>query len=102
MAATKIATCCYCGTKTALVLRGRNKHELSCANCGAPLRVLKMLPAARSYAAPAPSKKRKKIDKYTDRQVSRPMKRRKTKGFGQRMFSELWEVLEDVVDEVFD
>ena len=44
MGATKIATCCYCGTKAVLVLRGKDKHELACSNCGAPLRALKMLP----------------------------------------------------------
>ncbi len=34
---TKVATCCYCGTRAALVLRGKQRHELSCASCGAPL-----------------------------------------------------------------
>ena len=102
MAATKIATCCYCGTKAALILRGKDKHELSCGNCGAPLRALKMLPLAQSRPAPAPSKKRKKAERYAAREVYRPKKRRKGKSFGRRMFSEIWDVLEDVVDEVFD
>ncbi|MCJ7873843.1 hypothetical protein Q4577_13940 [Marinovum sp. 2_MG-2023] len=44
---TKIATCCYCGTRAALVLRGDKRHELSCASCGAPLHDLKLMPAAR-------------------------------------------------------
>ena len=34
---TKIATCCYCGTRAALVLTGKHRHELSCSGCGAPL-----------------------------------------------------------------
>ncbi|MDJ0822410.1 MAG: hypothetical protein QNJ09_11465 [Paracoccaceae bacterium] len=42
---TKIATCCYCGARTALVLRGKERHELSCASCGAPLHDMKMLRA---------------------------------------------------------
>jgi hypothetical protein len=44
MPAQKIATCCYCGTRAALVLRGNDRHELSCSSCGAPLHNLKMLP----------------------------------------------------------
>ena len=44
MAVTKVGTCCYCGTKAALVLRGKDRHELSCATCGAPLHALKVLP----------------------------------------------------------
>ena len=44
MVAQKIATCCYCGTKVALVLRGKDSHELSCGTCGAPLHDLKRLP----------------------------------------------------------
>ena len=43
MVAQKIATCCYCGTKAALVLRGKDSHELSCGSCGAPLHDLKRL-----------------------------------------------------------
>lgn len=44
MVAQKIATCCYCGTKAALVLRGKDSHELSCGSCGALLHDLKRLP----------------------------------------------------------
>ena len=44
MPARKIATCCYCGTRAVLVLRGKERHELSCSSCGAPLHDLKMLP----------------------------------------------------------
>ena len=46
MTAEKIVTCCYCGTRAALVLRGRDRHELTCSACGAPLHDLKMLRAA--------------------------------------------------------
>ena len=44
MVAQKIATCSYCGTKAALVLRGKDSHELSCGSRGAPLHDLKRLP----------------------------------------------------------
>lgn len=107
MAVTKIATCCYCGTKAALVLRGNERHELACGNCGAPLKALKMLPTSAapvetSPARPAKQSKRKPPKKREEKYVSRPKKRRKTKSFGKRMFAELWDVIEDVVDEVFD
>ena len=44
MVAQKIATCCYCGTKAVLVLRGKDSHELSCGSFDAPLHDLKRLP----------------------------------------------------------
>ena len=104
MAATKIATCCYCGTKAALVLRGGDRHELTCSNCGAPLRALKYLPQteARSATPVARPPKRKYDNTHTDRHPPRPHKRRKGKTFGKKMLSGLWDVIEDVVDEVFD
>lgn len=107
MGATKIATCCYCGTRAALILRGKDKHELACSNCGAPLRSLKMLPKhsseARGRAAePVRSSQRKRVEKYPEYRGDRPKKRRKSKSFGKRMMSGLWDVVEDVVDEIFD
>ena len=44
---TKIATCTYCGTRAALVLKGNTRHELACQACGAPLHDLKRLPEGR-------------------------------------------------------
>ena len=43
---TKVATCCYCGTKAALVLRGEKRHELTCSSCGSPLRNMKFMPVS--------------------------------------------------------
>ncbi len=107
MGATKIATCCYCGTKSALVLRGKDRHELTCGKCGAPLRSLKMLPMNASRptapaATPGRPAPRKRVETYPERTVARPKKRRKTKSFGRKVLSGIWDVLEDVVDEVFD
>ena len=107
MGVTKIATCCYCGTRAALVLRGKDKHELTCSNCGAPLRVLKMLPkhpdqiAAPTVVSSRPAK-RQRTQKRAASGAKSYKKRRKTKSFGKRMMSELWDVVEDVVDEIFD
>lgn len=104
MAATKIATCCYCGTKAALILRGKDRHELSCGTCGAPLRSLKMLPATpeRSRATSPYKPQKHEAPRERERIVSRPKKRRKGKSFGRRVFSEIWDVIEDVVEDVFD
>lgn len=51
MPGSKIATCCYCGTRAALVLDGTARHELRCGTCGAPLHDLKAIPA-RKVAQP--------------------------------------------------
>lgn len=90
----KIATCCYCGTRAALVLKGDvTRHELSCSACGAPLHELKRLkteePRPRA-AKPAPvTPKPKKASK------SKPKKRKsRTRWF-------LEEVV-DLVEDVFD
>lgn len=34
---TRIATCCYCGTRAALEVSSGGRHELVCSSCGAPL-----------------------------------------------------------------
>lgn len=41
----RITTCCHCGTRAALTLRGSERHELSCSACGAPLSTMKRLRA---------------------------------------------------------
>jgi hypothetical protein len=107
MAVTKITTCCYCGARAALVLRGKERHELSCSNCGAPLHMLKMLPMASARAAapgatPARPEPKKRRDYRDDRRVQKSKKKRKTKSFGRKVLSGVWDVIEDIVDEVFD
>lgn len=99
MAVTKIATCCYCGTKAALVLRGKERHELACGNCGAPLHAMKMLPE-RNTQAKTPVRAPQPRHAY---QAQRPKKKpKKRKTVGRRLMAGLWDVLEDVVEEVFD
>ncbi|MDX8351265.1 hypothetical protein [Cognatiyoonia sp. IB215182] len=107
MGATKITTCCYCGTRAALVLRGKERHELTCSNCGAPIHAMKMLPkeavSKHGKVTKHGYKETKKYHRdYDDDYVRRPKKRRKSKSFGRKVMSGLWDVLEDVVDEVFD
>ncbi|MEM1099909.1 MAG: hypothetical protein AAGH73_00060 [Pseudomonadota bacterium] len=96
----KVATCCYCGTRAALVLRGSHRHELSCSSCGAPLHDLKMLPkrdaktsgAVKRSRPPRPDK-RDYYDSYR-----KPKKRKKKKGFGMKIMEELFDVIEDIID----
>lgn len=103
MPATKIATCCYCGTRAALVLRGNDRHELSCRGCGAPLHDLKMLPkGARSAPEPA-TRARRPEPKPTHPRQPHPKARKKNKskrrkGLGRKIFEELWDVVEDIID----
>ncbi|MGR3572550.1 hypothetical protein [Brevirhabdus sp.] len=59
---TKIATCCYCGTRAALVLKGTTRHELSCGSCGAPLHNLKQLRQSSARAAPARTRGARDVD----------------------------------------
>jgi len=107
MVATKIATCCYCGTKATLVLGGLETHELTCSNCGAPLRSLKMLRKDSMAGRAAPHGPRKafgpkpvrKSHGYRD---DPRKKKKKPKSLRRKMLSGLWDVVEDVVDEIFD
>lgn len=98
---SKIVTCCYCGSRAALVLRGRVRHELACASCGAPLHELKMLrtdavriaePMARPIAA--------------RRADTRPVQPRRNKKRGrslsQKFMAELKDAAEDIFDDLFD
>ncbi|MEM1302254.1 MAG: hypothetical protein AAGH17_06715 [Pseudomonadota bacterium] len=103
MPVRKIATCCYCGTRAALVLSGDSKHELACSNCGAPLHDLKMLPKS-ALDAPMelvkPSKVRKthkSKDAYKD-SYKKNKKRKKKKSLGSRLFSEAFDIIEDIFD----
>lgn len=102
MSATKVATCCFCGTRAALVLRGKDRHELSCSSCGAPLHNMKQLHPQRS------TKPVKKAARAGDRQRVAPYEshdrwasqkpRKKKKSLGRRIFSEVWDVIEDIID----
>lgn len=91
----KIATCCYCGTRAALVLTG-GRHELSCAGCGAPLHEMKML---REVAKP--QKKKAKRPSYGPRDLPLPpkaKKKKKRKSMFSRLLDEAWDAVEDIVD----
>lgn len=98
----KIATCCYCGTRAALVLTGKQRHELACSNCGAPLHDLKMLRSDargdRELVEPTPSRK---YTKPKPAKSSKKRKPKKRKSFSRRFFEEIGDIAEDVFD-IFD
>ncbi len=88
-------TCCYCGSRAALVLRGAVRHELSCASCGAPLHDLKQMPVAARSPGP-------RSDRHAGAQV-RPMnkpkkKHKKRKSRRKDWFEDIFDVIEDIFD----
>jgi hypothetical protein len=97
MPGTKIATCCYCGTRAALVLRGRDRHELSCSACGAPLHEMKMLRAdhagTREAARPLPVRTGPMAEPGRGVRKAKPRK-----GIGRRFLKEAFELIEDIFD----
>ncbi|WP_170759276.1 hypothetical protein [Ruegeria lacuscaerulensis] len=88
----KIATCCYCGTRAALVLRGQQRHELSCSSCGAPLHDLKMVPKRKVIETKAKKGTLKNAPSYKKK------KQKKKKGVFARVMDEAWDVIEDIFD----
>lgn len=99
----KIATCCYCGARAALSLRGSERHELACSNCGAPLHEMKNMPSAhsgtRELVHPSAIRENAKNPKKHRGQYSK--KRKKKKGFAQRFMEEAFDAAEDIFD-IFD
>jgi len=103
MGAVKVATCCYCGTRAALVLRGNTRHELGCSNCGAPLSRLKMLPnPVPATPTPAPVQRRTgpqtAFQPRQKKRYEKPKKRKYRKGFWRKVIEEIWDEIEDIFD----
>lgn len=99
---TKIATCCFCGSKAALTLDA-GRHELACAQCGAPLHNLKQIPipapAKPASTAPAlrrfPAKAAGLPGKQSERKIKKPKKR---KNWISKTGKELFDAVEDLID----
>lgn len=109
MPQTKIATCNYCGNRAALVLNGRDSHELACASCGAPLHDLKKIKSgqvdADAHRAPRKGKKAKRTTslpgQLTDWEtvLRKPKKRKlKKKSTSRKVLSEAFDLLGDIFD----
>ena len=105
MAYEKIVTCCYCGTRAALVLKGDQKHALACSSCGAPITQMKHLkksapvsdPAtaggyhvsSQAYGLPHVAKSTK---------PSKPKKKKHKAKKSYKMFKEVFDLIEDIFD----
>lgn len=94
----KIATCCYCGTRAALSLKGKERHELACSNCGAPLHEMKMLRTDATGDRELVRRPKRHDDGYS----RKPRKSKKQKSLAQRIMGEAWDIAEDIFDEIFD
>ena len=95
----KITTCCYCGTRAALVLRGKVSHELSCGSCGAPIHVMKRL-----LLEPKPQRQLQKERKpaISHKAASKSFKKPKKKKRRKSTLKWLFEEAKDVAEYIFD
>jgi hypothetical protein len=90
---TKIATCCYCGARSTLVL-DRERRELACPSCAAPLHNLKQVKVDRKPAKPSPKPAKAKYEAKSDKRpkYDKPKKKHKKR-------KPLWyKALEEVID----
>ncbi|MEP5151513.1 hypothetical protein [Planktotalea sp.] len=96
---TKITTCCYCGARAALVLRGKVSHELSCSSCGAPIHMMKQVPVdpveprAEIRSKPAAVSHRPKPKSF-----KKPKKKKRRKSALSWVMEEAMDALEDIFD----
>tara|TARA_A100000171_G_C2072176_1_gene115273 strand:- start:330 stop:647 length:318 start_codon:yes stop_codon:yes gene_type:complete len=103
---TKIATCCYCGSRTLLKPTARHGHELACGRCGAPLHEMKAMPVQERKAiakpvkrSPQPVARYRHDDDDDDDWDDRPRRRRKRrKPLWSRALEEAFDFVEDIFD----
>lgn len=104
---TKIATCCYCGSRTLLKPTARHGHELACGRCGAPLHEMKAMPVQERKATAKPVKRSpqpavaryRHDDDDDDDWDDRPRRRRKRrKPLWSRALEEAFDFVEDIFD----
>ncbi len=95
---TKIATCCYCGLRTALRLTARSGHELACGSCGAPLHEMK--PLKLDPTPQTPPKRENMFSQAAFRAKSKPKKKKRKprKSFLRRAIEDVWDEIEDIFD----
>ena len=97
---TKIATCCFCGSKAALVLDA-GRHELACAQCGAPLHDLKQIPVPKASPTRSTQELRQfpaATSKGTGKAMKVGRKKPKRKSWLKKMSSEVFDLVEDIFD----
>jgi len=103
----KIATCCYCGSRTALTLTARHGHELACGRCGAPLHEMKALKQDKAKPRSVPHRQAR-TDAVRNRwadgpSAARPCKKKSKKNkrrkpLWARALSEAFDAVEDIFD----
>lgn len=96
---TKIATCCYCGTRTMLRLTARGGHELACGNCGAPLHEMK---AMRQEKARKPKREKPAPVAYRDYDEDDRSRKKKKPKRRKPLWSRALEEAFDFVEDIFD
>jgi uncharacterized Zn finger protein len=97
---TKIATCCHCGTRATLRV-DRDRHALTCANCGAPLTDIKMLPKAKSKAAVSHQRPKRSFDKpgqADSYKKHKPRNRKSRSKWFRNIAGEVFDLVEDIFD----
>ena len=92
----KIATCCYCGTRAMLRL-DRERHELVCSACAAPLHEMKALRTGHEDARHHDPVKPSKLRGTKPEKVSKRKPKRR-KSLTRKLFSEAFDVIEDIFD----
>ncbi|GHA47411.1 hypothetical protein GCM10008927_10280 [Amylibacter ulvae] len=93
---TKIATCSFCGSRTVLRLREvGNHHELSCANCAAPIHEMKPL---KISAQPTTPRALSKLGMQKKKVKKKSRKPSHTSRILYKIAEELWDELEDIFD----
>ncbi|MEM0976310.1 MAG: hypothetical protein AAGJ34_02125 [Pseudomonadota bacterium] len=96
---TKIATCCYCGSRTILKFDDA-KHELTCRSCGAALHNLKPLKRKQPKTAKI-SASSFPVDGLKKRKKKKTQKRRRRSFSDLVDLGDLGDVFEDILD-LFD
>ncbi|WP_375551645.1 MULTISPECIES: hypothetical protein [Rhodophyticola] len=95
---TKIATCCYCGSRTMLKLTARGGHELACGSCGAPLHEMKALKQTESPAVKRSPSQAGPYVEYVHGPPRRKTKRKRRKPMWKKAFEEAFDLVEDIFD----
>lgn len=96
---TKITTCCYCGSRAALVLRGKVSHELSCGSCGAPIHVMKRVALEPKQVQGSEKRTKPAISHKPPPKSFKKSKKRKRRKSALRWFVE---EAKDALEDIFD
>lgn len=88
-----LATCCYCGRRSSLRVRG---HALACGSCGAPLTRMKALSPERAEVAATHGPRA--MDRPTPVPRKKGRRKKKSKAPVYRIVKKIWDEIEDIFD----